>query len=266
MHVKLSTLPLLCALLLGAGALLVPRPAQAFCWYDFTYTQTFYGACMTQITQGMNKAQWVQDTITQGQKYASWVDQVKKQKERFEQLNPGNFNLGELTGNRVKIDDLTERDVNEGVDVMCEKGRSRVADEQMQICRARQQLINRRYNLMVQMFKDAEKRDKKLQDIRTNRYGISGAKDSGKLAGNTNSNVQLRAGITNDSQNYVTTMELYTSMIAALDVEMAKSAEKVLTNKGANQKGPFGLPPIAGTVIQGVALKAALSAAGSRDL
>lgn len=266
MHVKLSTLPLLCALLLGAGALLVPRPAQAFCYYDYTYTQTFYGACITQFTQIMNKAEWVQEKITQGEKYLSWVDQVKKQEERFQQLNPGSFNLGELTGSRVKIDDLKERDVNEGVAAMCEKGRSRVADEQMQICRAKQQLINRRYNLMAQMFKDAEKRDKKLQDIRSNRNGISGAKDAGRLAGNTNSNVQLRAGITNDSQNYVMTMELYTSMIAALDVEMAKSAEKALTNKGANQKGPFGLPPIAGTVVQGVALKAALSVAGSRDL
>lgn len=266
MHFKSSAWPLLCSLLLGVCALLAPRPAAAQCWYDFTYTQTFYGACMTQVTQIANKGQWFAGYLEDAKKFISWKDQVNKQTERFDQLSPGGFNLGELTGTRVKIDDLKERDVNEGVDVVCGKGRSSVADEQHQICRARQQLVNRRFNVMVQMFKDAETRDNKLNDIRSDRSGITGAEDAGRLARNTNTSMHLRAGTINDSQNYIMTMELYTSMIAALDVEMSKSAEKALTGKGANKKGPFGMPPIVGTVIQGAALKVALAGAASRDL
>lgn len=268
MHFKPSAWPLLCALLFGAGALFAPRPAQAFfCWYDYTYTQTFYGICMTEFTQGMNKSEWVNGVIQDGKKLVSWQDQIRKQKERIEQLNPGGFNLGEITGNRVQVEELKERPVSEGVDAVCgKKGRSRVGEEQYQICKAKQELINRRYNLMVKMFKDSDARDQKLGQIRGNRSGITGAMDSGRLTGNTNAAKHLKAATVNDGQNYLMTMELYTSMIAALDFEMAKSAQKALTNEGADQKGPFGLPPIANKVIQGVALKAGLKAAESRDL
>ncbi|QWP75102.1 hypothetical protein J5226_15845 [Lysobacter sp. K5869] len=264
MHHKSSAL--LFALLLGAGAMFVPRPAQAFCTFNYYYWQ-FMGACMTQPTQILNKVEWVSSYTQDVSKYKNWIDQVKKNKERFEQLNPGNFNLGEMTGTRVQIEDLKERPVGEGVDAVCgEKGRSVVADEQYNICKAKQQLINRRYNLMVKMFKDAETRDKKIADIRANRGGISGAKDAGRLIANTNTSMQLKAGTVNDGQNYLMTMELYTSMIAVLDDQMAKTARRALTNEGANQKGPFGLPPIAGKVVQGVALKAGLSLAQSREL
>ncbi|ALN91774.1 hypothetical protein [Lysobacter gummosus] len=268
MHFKSSAWPLLCSLLLGVCALLAPRPAAAQCWYDFTYTQTFYGACMSQVTQGLNNIEWVTDTMTQIEKYTTWQDQLKKQNERFEQLNVGGFQLGELTGSRVKIDDLKERSEEDGVEEVCGKGKGKsvVADEQYKICQAKQRLVNRRYNLMVQMFKDAETRDQKIADLRNNRRGLTSANDAGKLAGNTNSGVQSRASTTNDGQNYMMTMELYTSMIAALDEEMARSAQKALTHKGASQKGPFGLPPIAGKVIQGAVLKAALAGARSRDL
>lgn len=268
MHHKSSAWPLLCALLLGVGTMFAPRPAQAFfCMYDYTYTQTFYGICMTEITQGFNKAEWVNGVYQNAQKIISWKDQINKQKERIQQLSPGGFNLGELTGNRAQIEDLKERPVSEGVDAVCgKKGRSRVGDEQYQICKAKQELVNRRFNLMVKMFKDSDARDDKLAQIRGNRGGISGAMDAGKLVGNTNATKQLKAATVNDGQNYLTTMELYTSMIAALDAEMAKSARKALTGEGAEQKGPFGLPPIANKVIQGTALKVGLKAAESRDL
>lgn len=268
MHFKSSAWPLLCSLLLGVCALLAPRPAAAQCWYDFTYTQTFYGACMTQVTQGLNNIEWVTDTMTQVQKYTSWQDQLKKQNERFEQLRSGASQITELAGNRDKIDGLKERGEEDGVEDVCgkNKGRSYVADEQYLLCQARQRLVNKRFNVLVKMFKDAETRDKKIQDIRSNRSGISGAKDSGRLIGNTNANMQMRASTKNDSQNYIMTMELYTSMIAALDEEIARSAEKALTGKGADKKGPFNLPPIVSSVAQGLTLKVALAAARSRDL
>ena len=264
MHHKSSAL--LFALLLGAGAMFVPRPAQAFCTFNYYYW-TFMGACMTQPTQILNKVEWVSSYTQDVSKYKNWIDQVQKNKERFEQLNPGGFNLGELTGTRVKIAELKERPVSDGVDAVCgDKGRSKVADEQYAICKAKQELINRRYNLMVKMFKDADTRDQKIADIRSNRSGIVGAKDAGRLAANTNTSMQIKASTVNDGQNYLQTMELYTSMIEALDYEMARSANKALTNEGANQKGPFGMPPIAGKVVQGVALKAGLSIAKSREL
>ncbi|MFK3649756.1 hypothetical protein ACI2IY_15180 [Lysobacter enzymogenes] len=269
MHFKSSSWSLLCALLLGVGTLFVPRPAQAFfCAYDYTYTQTFYGLCITEITQGMNNFEWVGSTILEGQKLTEWKANLEKQRERYNQLNPGNYNLGETTGTRVKLDDLKERSESYNVNSLCKKfkGRSRVAEEQKMICTARQQLVNKRYNVLVQMLKDAEKRDQNVAEIRSNRGSINGAKDSGRLAANTNTAMQARAGTVNDGQNYITTMQMYTTMIATLDREMAKSANKALKNEGAEDSGPFGLPPIVGKVVQGAALKIGLAAAESRDL
>lgn len=267
MHFKSSSWSLLCALLLGVGALFAPRAAQAQCVYvpKFNY---FVGLCITEFTQGMNNAEWAQSTITEGQKLAQWKANLDKIRERYNQLNPGNYNLGELTGTRTTIGDLQERSESYGVSALCKKfkGRSRVAEEQKMICTSRQQLVNKRYNVLVKMLKDVEKRDKNVADIRSNRSGITGAADAGRLAANTNIAMQARAGTVNDGQNYVTTMQLYTSMIATLDAEMAKSARKALKNEGAEDEGPFGLPPIVGKVAQGAALKVGLGAAASRDL
>lgn len=269
MHFKSSSWSLFCALLLGVGTMFVPRPAHAFaCWYDYTYTQTFYGLCITEFTQGMNNAEWAQSTLTQGQKLAQWKANLDKLRERYNQLNPGGYNLGELAGTRTQISDLQERSESYGVNALCKKfkGRSRVAEEQRMICTARQQLVNKRYNVLVKMLKDVEKRDQNVNEIRSNRGGITGAADAGRLAANTNTAMQARAGTVNDGQNYLMTMQAYTSMIATLDNEMAKSARKALKNEGAEDQGPFGLPPIVGKVAQGAALKIGLAAAESRDL
>lgn len=269
MHFKSSSWSLFCALLLGVGTMFVPRPAHAFaCWYDYTYTQTFYGLCITEITQGMNNFEWSASTGLEGQKLAQWKANLDKLRERYNQLNPGGFNLGEITGNRTQIADLKERSEDYGVNALCKKfkGRSRVGEEQKMICMARQKLVNKRFNVLVKMLKDVEKRDQNVTEIRSNRSGITGAADAGRLAANTNTAMQARAGTVNDGQNYLTTMQLYTSMIATLDHEMARSAKKALTNEGADQTGPFGLPPIVGKVVQGGALKIGLAAAESRDL
>lgn len=118
------------------------------------------------------------------------------------------------------------------------------------------QLRNKRFNVMVQMFKDIEKRDQNIQKIRSDRAGISGPKDNGRLAGNDNASKTIDAAMMNDMQSYVATMELYTTMLKTLDDQMALLANKALANKGS----------VLGGVVQGAALKAGLAAAESRDL
>ncbi|ALN58162.1 hypothetical protein GLE_2814 [Lysobacter enzymogenes] len=255
MKMKSHVWSTLAPLLLGLLAVFAPRPAQAQAFTCYMYYGKLVGICNTEGSQIFNKAQMIKNVGSELNKINRMKQQLEQEKARFEQLNPGSLNIGSVAGNR-EFGDLKPRDINEGRDETCHKGKSSVAEEQYKVCVNAVQLRNKRFNVMVQMFKDIEKRDQNIQKIRSDRAGISGPKDNGRLAGNDNASKTIDAAMMNDMQSYVATMELYTTMLKTLDDQMALLANKALANKGS----------VLGGVVQGAALKAGLAAAESRDL
>lgn len=239
------------ALVVSAGVALAPAPARAQ-W-------------ATEFTQGMNYAKLLQSAKTLSDQYTKLKDQLTTLQKQYDQLNPGNFNLGSITGFRDDNPNFKERPVNEGIDA-CEKGRSSVGEEQKAICQKTVQIRNLRFNAMVKMLKDVKSRDDEIKKLMDQRKKLTGAQDKGKLDANTNDIARLQAQMENDIQNGKYTLDTYTAILNTLNDDMVAMAKRALTNEGANRKGPFGLPPIAGKVVQGVALKGALSIAGKRDL
>ncbi len=256
MHAKNSAWLMLCAVLIGAGTLLAPRSAEAsLCW------MTPYGPkgwCMSEGGQMANNFKLLDNFKKELDKVTSLIKTLEEETQQFKQLDVGGFKLGEQAGSRFTLDGMSERGIDDGVDEVCQKGKSSVAQEQYALCKAQVQLRNKRFNLMVKMFAEVEKRDKALDEIRSNRDSLKGAEDNGKLSGNGNASLVLKASMKNDYQSYLGKIQAYTSMIDALDSEMAQLANRALTNKPG--KG------WAGQAVQGIALTAGLKAAKNRDL
>ncbi|QWP75103.1 hypothetical protein J5226_15850 [Lysobacter sp. K5869] len=244
------TLAMAVALVVSAGVALAPAPAHAQ-W-------------ATEFTQGMNYAKLMQSAKTLSDQYTKLKDQLSTLQKQYDQLNPGNFNLGSITGFRDDNPEFKERGTNEGIEA-CEKGRSNVATQQLAICQKSVQISNLRFNAMVKMLKDVKTRDDEIQKLMKQREKLTGAQDKGKLDANTNDIARLQTQMENDIQNGKYTLDTYTAILNTLNDDMVATAKRALTNEGASQKGPFGLPAI-GKVVQGVALKGALSVAGKRDL
>jgi hypothetical protein len=248
----LHSLALGLILTLATGAVaLTPMPAHAI-W-------------ASEITQGMNYAKLLESTRKLKEQYDKLQEQLKMVQKQYDQLNPGNFDLGSVTGFRDDNADFKERGINEG-DEVCDKGRSSVGKEQYAVCVKTVQVRNMRFNAMVKMLKDVAARDKDIKKLMDDRKTLNGPENSGKLLANTNAIARLQTQMENDIQNGKYTLDTYTAILTTLNDDMVALAERALTGKAANKKGPFGLPPIVGTVLQGAALKIALAGAGTREL
>lgn len=256
MHFKSSVGPMLFALLLGAGALLLPRPAQAqYCYLVYGYP---VGLCATEGTQMANQMTLLKNVGTEISKIAQMEAQLRQEKNRLESMNLGSFGLNSGTGERVKIAELKEREVTYGMDGMCVKGKSSVAEEQLKYCRKGVEIRNRRYNAMVQMFKDLDERDKQIAALEKDRKSIP-ASNIGRLERNTAEIAKLRARMQVDAENNFALMKAYESMIEAVDGEMALLASKALINKKTGKDA-------IGQIAQGAMLSAGLRVARSRDM
>ncbi|MET4727346.1 hypothetical protein ABIE09_001140 [Lysobacter enzymogenes] len=256
MHLKSSVAPMLFALLLGAGALLLPRPAQAqFCYLVYGYP---VGICATEGTQWANQATLLKNVTSEINKIRQMEQQLTQEKNRLESLNIGNFGLNLTSTERVKIAELKERDLSYGMDGMCVKGKSSVAEDQLKYCRKGVEIRNRRYNAMVKMFKDMDKRDGEIRAIEKDSKSIP-AENIGRLEKNTAKIAQIRAQMQSDMQNNVALMKAYESMLEAIDGEMALLASKALVNKKTGKDA-------IGQIAQGAMLSAGLKVARSRDM
>lgn len=256
MHVKSSVGPMLLALLLGAGALLLPRPAQAqWCYLVYGYP---VGLCATEFTQYANQMTLVKNVASEIKKITQMQAQLEQEKNKLEAMNLGSFGLDSTTSERVKISELKERDVSYGMDGMCVKGKSSVAEEQLKYCRKGVEIRNRRYNAMVQMFKDLDARDAEIRALQKDSKSIP-ATNIGRLERNTAEIAKLRARMQADAQNSFALMKAYESMIESVDGEMALLASKALIHKKTGKDA-------IGQIAQGAMLSAGLQAAKSRDM
>ncbi|SDY20032.1 hypothetical protein SAMN04487939_101204 [Lysobacter sp. yr284] len=249
---RLSILPLALAVVVAGAAALAPVPAQAF--------------YASEITQVLNKVQLQAQNMKLVQQLTELRNQVTQLKAQFDQLNPGNFQLGSLTGFRDKeSQELSERlpAASYGLDESCQKGKSSVADDQYKVCAKRVEISNLRFNAMVKMLKEVKKRDEQIEKLMNDRKTLTGPENKGKLDANTNQVMQLQAQMENDIQNGKTTLDTYTTILQTLDDDMVALAQRALTNKPG---GKGWLSSMAGAAVQGIALKAGLKAAESRDL
>ncbi|BAV97703.1 hypothetical protein MCC10113_2111 [Bifidobacterium longum subsp. longum] len=256
MHLKSSVAPMLFALLLGAGALLLPRPAQAqFCYLVYGYP---VGICATEGTQWANQATLLKNVTSEINKIRQMEQQLTQEKNRLEALKTGNFGLNVSTTERVKIAELKQRDLSYGMDGMCVKGKSSVAEEQLKYCRKGVEIRNRRYNALVQMFKDMDARDAEIRALEKDSKSVP-ASNIGRIEKNTAKIAQVRAQIQIDMQNNVALLKSYEKMIEAIDGEMALLASKALVNKKTGKDA-------IGQIAQGAMLSAGLKVARSRDM
>ncbi|MFK3649757.1 hypothetical protein ACI2IY_15185 [Lysobacter enzymogenes] len=229
--------------------------------------QTARAQWASEITQGMNNAELVASTKKLKDQYDNLTSQLDKLKEQYEQLNPGNFDLNSVTGFRDGNSEFKERSTSYGMSA-CKKGRSDVGETQLKICKKRVEIENMRFNAMVKMLKDVKTRDDEIQRLMSQRKGLNGAADKGKLDANTNDIARLQTQMENDIQNGKYTLDSYTAVLDTLNDEMVATAKRALKNEGADtaSDSPFSMPPIVGKVLQGAALKIGLKAAESRDL
>ncbi|MEH6420824.1 hypothetical protein [Pseudomonas sp. CGJS7] len=255
MHVKSSAWSVLPALLFGACALLLPRPAQAqLCYLVYGYP---VGLCASEPTQWANQGVLLKNVAQEFSKFTEMQAQLKAEKDKLAAMNLGSFGLDLSAGERIKISELETRQLSYGIEI-CQKGKTSVAEEQLKLCKKGVEITNRRFNAMVQMFKDIEARDKDIAKLQENRKSIP-ASDLGRLLKNDASVAALRAQMQLDMQNNVALLKAYKSMSESIDGQMTLLANVALTNKKTGKDA-------IGSAVQGIALSAGLKAAKARDL
>ncbi len=242
-------LSLTLSVVVGLVALVQPAPAHAFLASELTQI-------MNKVQLGLQKAELVKQL-------QELQNQFKMLEQQYNQLNPGQFQLDNVTGFRDTSSDFKERDINEGVQETCQKGKSSVAEEQHKVCIKHVQVSNMRFNAMVKILNDVKKRDEQIQELQKARKGLTGPEHKGELDANTNAIAALQSQMENDIQNAKYTLDAYATMLDALSDDMVALANRALTNKPGG-KGWLG--NVGGQVVQGVALKAGLAAASRREL
>ena len=234
-----SVLSLALSVAVGIAAM-TPVPAHAF--------------LASEITQVLNKVQLELQKAKLIQQLTELKKQVSTLTDTYKSMNVGNFNLNTVAGFREgKMEELQKRGVNQDMDTLCQMGKSGVATEQYKICQRIVQIRNLRFNVMVDMLKKVEERDKEVQKLVGNTNGISAASGSGQLS------VQMDA----DFQNGKYLLDAYTAVLETLNDDMIAQAEKALKNK--KDKNDI-LGNIGSSVVQGALLKGGLQVARSRDL
>lgn len=244
-----SVLSLALSVAVGVAAL-TPAPAHAF--------------LASEITQVLNKVQLELQKAKLVQQLTELRKQVTTLTDTYNSMNVGNFNLNTLAGFRENnVQELQKRDVNQDMDVLCQMGKSKVATEQYKICQRIVQVRNLRFNVMVDMLKNVEKRDQDVKKLVNNSSGISAASGNGKVVLNTNQTNQLSAQMDADFQNGKYLLDAYTAVLETLNDDMIAQAEKALKNK--KDKNDI-LGNIGGAIAQGALLRGGLQVARGRDL
>lgn len=203
---------------------------------------------------------WIKELISQGKQHAQQIQQYQKQIQEYnqqvKQYQQMLVNLRGFKGGPGYREKFPERHVNTGVLEKCGSSPSKnpVGLEQHKYCTAIVQTQNRRFNAMVNVLRDVEKRDDELQAAYTERASIK-ADDLGDLQSNTNHILAIQGQMQNDVQSAKTMMETYDALLLGLKDDQVGAANSALKNKGG----------LLGDVVQGVALRTALKAARTRE-
>ncbi|MCI4566753.1 hypothetical protein [Lysobacter sp. CFH 32150] len=240
----------LALLLIGGGAAVMPRPAQAV-------VPCTPPLCASEYTQLMNNYELIMQYKAQIDQYTAQLDQYRTQLKQYEQMYIQGTAYQATPGFRENIEErFPERDINQGVAEACGTApkKNPVGLQQRDYCVAIVQTQNRRYNAMRALLKDVAKNDADLADASSERRRIP-KENLGALQANTNLIASIHTKMQNDVQSAKYTMDAYNAALTTLNDDMVRSANVALKNKN----------DLLGTAVQGATLHLALKAARLRD-
>ena len=146
-------------------------------------------------------------------------------------------------------------DVDAGLDERCAPASPRQpkGEELHAYCVSIVRTENRRFNALVAMLADVDKRDGELRAAYAERGAIR-PEEEGKLASNTNRILSIQGQLQNDVQSGERLMSAYDSALRALREGHVRMANEALADA-----------PGGGEIVQGAVLRLALRAARERD-
>lgn len=196
---------------------------------------------------------WVAQYQQMIEDYERQVEQLQSLDRQYEQaLVTGDAYAGD-SGHR---ENFTPVDIDAGVAERCGTASARQpkGPELHAHCVSIVRTENRRFNALVAMLADVNKRDEELRAAYAERGAIR-PEEEGKLASNTNRILSIQGQLQNDVQSGERLMSAYDSALRTLRDSHVRVANQAL------EDAPAG----GGDLIQGVMLKVALRAARERE-
>lgn len=196
---------------------------------------------------------WVAQYQQMLEQYKQQLEQTTTLNQQLEQMYVKGEAYDGQPGHRQQF---SPRGLDVGVAERCgtEPRKHPRGAEQFEYCVAIVRTENHRFNAVVTMLEDVERRDQELQAAYAERSAIR-QEEQGKLESNTNRILAIQSQLQNDVQNSATLMDAYAAAIAKLEQDQDRVARQALGGSGG----------IGGDLAQGVALRLALQAARTRE-
>ena len=204
-------------------------------------------------------AGWIKELIAQGRQYAKQIAQYKTQVQQYEtqvrQFEQQYVKGGVFKQGAMATKDFTPRALDEGMSERCPAGlRAMLASSaSAENCAMIVQTENARYNAIVTVLNVSHQRDTELQKIYAERAGIA-QEDAGALQSNNNRLLAIQSRMQMDIQQARSQTEGYDRLLELLRDDQRMIASGTLAGDG-----------IAGGLVRGAALRAALNSARRSD-
>jgi hypothetical protein len=202
---------------------------------------------------------WLEELISQGEQYAQQIEQYRTQVQQYEtqvrQYEQQYVKGGVFNQNAMATYQFRPRPVNAGLAQRCPTGlRALLASQALaDNCAAIVQTENARYNAIVAVLDVSRKRDEELKKIYTERATIS-QQDAGALQANNNRLLSMQSRMQVDVQQARSQTEGFDRLLELLREDQRQLASETLDGSG-----------LAGGVVRGAALRAALDSARRSD-
>ena len=204
-------------------------------------------------------AGWIKELISQGEQYAKQIAQYQTQVQQYEtqirQYQQQYVKGGVFKQEAMATRDFTPRALDAGMAERCPPGlRSMLASSaSAENCAMIVQTENARYNAIVAVLNVSRQRDTELQKIYAEREGIA-QEDAGALQSNNNRLLAMQSRMQMDIQQARSQTEGYDRLLELLRDDQRMIASGTLDGDG-----------IAGGLVRGAALRAALNSARRSD-
>ena len=204
-------------------------------------------------------AGWIEELISQGQQYAKQIAQYQTQLQQYQtqvrQFEQQYIKGGVTNQAAMEVSSFAPRALTAGLAERCPSTlRSLLSSSAAaQNCAMIVQTENRRYNAIVDVMNIAKERDKELQGIYAERAAIA-QEDAGALQANNNRLLSMQNRMQMDIQQARSQTEGYDRLLELLRDDQRMIASGTLAGDG-----------IAGGLVRGAALRAALNSARRSD-
>lgn len=204
-------------------------------------------------------AGWYGELISQGEQYLQQIEQYRTQIQQYEtqlrQYEQQYVKGGVFNQDAMATHQFTKRPLNEGMAQRCPSGlRALLASPALaDNCAAIVQTENARYNSIIGVLDVSRQRDAELKKIYAERASIS-QQDAGALQANNNRLLAMQSRMQMDIQQARSQTEGYDRLLDLLRDDQRMIASNTLDGGG-----------MAGGVVRGAALRAALDAARRTD-